>query len=50
MSHLHIPDGLLPVAWWAGGLVVALALLIRASRLSRHASPQRIAYQGRSAR
>jgi ABC-type Co2+ transport system permease subunit len=46
MSHLHIPDGLLSPGWWVSGFVVALILLIRASRLSRAASPQRIAYQG----
>lgn len=46
MSHLHIPDGLLPVWLWASGLVVAVALLARASRRARGQSPQRIAYQG----
>jgi len=28
MSHLHIPDGLLPVWLWLSGLVVALALVM----------------------
>ena len=46
MSHLHIPDGLMPVWLWAGGLALALLLLARASRLARGGSPQRIAYQG----
>jgi cobalt/nickel transport system permease protein len=46
MSHLHIPDGLLPVWLWASGLLLALALLVRGSRLARDHSPQRIAYQG----
>lgn len=46
MSHLHIPDGLLPVVLWAGGLLVALGLLARAAHVSRAQSPQRIAYQG----
>ena len=27
MSHLHIPDGVLPVAFWAPGLALALLLL-----------------------
>lgn len=45
MSHLHIPDGILPPWFWGAGLAVALLLLARASRLARDASPQRIAYQ-----
>lgn len=46
MSHLHIPDGLLPAWLWAGGLGLALILLVRASRIARGHSPQRVAYQG----
>ncbi len=46
MSHLHIPDGLLPVWLWAGGLALALLLLARGSRAARGQTPQRIAYQG----
>jgi len=46
MSHLHIPDGLLPVWLWAAGLALSLLLLVRASRIARGGSPQRIAYQG----
>ncbi len=46
MSHLHIPDGLLPVWLWATGLALSLLLLVRASRIARGGSPQRIAYQG----
>ena len=45
MSHLHVPDGLLPVPLWAGGLLVAFLILLRASHVSRGQSPQRIAYQ-----
>jgi cobalt/nickel transport system permease protein len=32
MSHLHIPDGVLPVWLWAGGLAVALLLLAISAR------------------
>lgn len=46
MSHLHIPDGLLPVWVWGAGLLLALLLLVRASFLARGHSPQRMAYQG----
>lgn len=46
MSHLHIPDGLLPVWLWLAGLLAAVALLVRASRRASGQSPQRIAYQG----
>ena len=46
MSHLHIPDGLLPVWMWGAGLLVALAVLVESSRRARARSPQRIAYQG----
>jgi len=46
MAHLHIPDGLLPVWLWAGGLGLALLLVARASHVARSHSPQRIAYQG----
>ena len=46
MSHLHIPDGLLPVWLWAAGLAAAALLLVRDSRRARRTSPQRIAYQG----
>jgi cobalt/nickel transport system permease protein len=45
MSHLHIPDGVLPVAVWAPGLLVALLLLVLSARFLRGASRQRIAYQ-----
>lgn len=46
MSHLHIPDGLLPAWLWAGGLALALLLLARGSRAARGRTPQRVAYQG----
>jgi cobalt/nickel transport system permease protein len=46
MSHLHIPDGVLPVLLWAPGLGLALLLLVLGARVLRGASPQRLAYQG----
>jgi cobalt/nickel transport system permease protein len=46
MSHLHIPDGVLPLWVWGTGLAVALLLLVRSSRIARDHSPQHIAYQG----
>lgn len=45
MSHLHIPDGVLPPVVWACGLVVMLALLFWSARFTARANPQRIAYQ-----
>jgi cobalt/nickel transport system permease protein len=43
MSHLHIPDGLLPLWLWGSGLLVALVLLLYATRT---ATPQQLAYRG----
>jgi cobalt/nickel transport system permease protein len=43
MSHLHIPDGVLPVWLWAGGWLVTLLALWRTGR---HTAPQTVAYQG----
>lgn len=43
MSHLHIPDGLLPVALWAPALLVSVLLLALAGRGS---TPRRVAFQG----
>lgn len=46
MSHLHIPDGVLPLAIWLPGLVVAIALLFLATRALRDQPRSRAAYQG----
>ena len=46
MSHLHIPDGVLPVAVWLPGLAAGLLLLMWSARLARGASRQQVAYQG----
>jgi len=45
VSHLHIPDGVLPTWLWAGGLALALVLLVLASRVERHESRQQLAYR-----
>ena len=39
MSHLHIPDGLLPVWVWGSGLLIALLFLILGWRRARTQSP-----------
>lgn len=41
MSHIHIPDGVLPFWLWAGGWIVALALVALAARVSRRADIRR---------
>ena len=46
MSHLHIPDGVLPPLLWAPGLALALLLLLVGAWFSRGRSPQQLAYQG----
>jgi cobalt/nickel transport system permease protein len=46
MSHLHIPDGVLPPVLWGPGLLLAGALLLLAVRATRRESPRTIAYQG----
>jgi len=43
MSHLHLPDGVVPWWLWAPALVVVMALLALAGRTR---SAQRVAYQG----
>ena len=37
MTHLHVPDGVLPIALWVPGLAVAVLLLIPSVSLSRRA-------------
>jgi cobalt/nickel transport system permease protein len=42
MSHLHVPDGVLPIALWLPGLAVALLLLVPsvlATRRAKRPSP-----------
>lgn len=45
MSHLHIPDGILPPVLWVLGLVLTGLLLLVSSRVSRSAGPKQIAFQ-----
>ncbi len=46
MTHLHIPDGVLPLAVWLPGLALALVLLALSARAAGRAGPQGLAYQG----
>ncbi|HEY2953824.1 MAG TPA: energy-coupling factor ABC transporter permease [Candidatus Eisenbacteria bacterium] len=46
MSHLHVPDGVLPPLLWGPGLALALVLLALAGRAGGRDAPKRIAYQG----
>jgi len=46
VSHLHIPDGVLPPLLWAPGLALALALLAWTGRAAGRGAPKVIAYQG----
>jgi cobalt/nickel transport system permease protein len=43
VSHLHLPDGVVPVWLWAPALLLVLVLLALSNR---SATPQTVAYQG----
>jgi len=43
MTHLHIPDGLLPIWLWGPAVALVLVLLVLTGRA---VDPRRIAYQG----
>jgi len=45
VSHLHIPDGVLPPILWIIGMVLAGLVLLLSARFTRHLGPQRIAFQ-----
>lgn len=45
MSHLHIPDGVLPIPVWVAGLVVAALVLFLSTRGSEHAGARPVALQ-----
>lgn len=46
MSHVHVPDGVLPPALWIAAWVAAFLLLMVAARATRGRHPQSVAYQG----
>jgi len=46
VSHLHIPDGVLPVPIWGAAWAVALLVLVLSAMMSRRIRPQEIAYRG----
>jgi cobalt/nickel transport system permease protein len=43
VSHLHLPDGLLPIWLWGSALLAVLAIL---ALTARGGAPHRVAYQG----
>lgn len=45
MSHLHIPDGVLPPLVWIAGLLLALLGVAISALVTRGVGPQRIAFQ-----
>lgn len=47
MSHVHIPDGVLPVGWWLTGyLLTALILLIAIRRIEREDVRKKVPFLG----
>jgi cobalt/nickel transport system permease protein len=46
VSHLHIPDGVLPAWLWAPGLAIAVLALLASAWLAPRRTPQQVAYQG----
>ena len=46
MSHLHIPDGVLPLRIWLPGFIAAVAFLFLATWALRDQPRSRAAYQG----
>jgi len=43
LSHLHIPDGVLPPVLWIAGLVLMVVVLFFATRADAHAGPRAVA-------
>lgn len=47
MSHIHIPDGVLPVSWWLiGFLVTAIFLFLAIKNIEKSDVQQKIPYLG----
>src|SRR5262245_53304045 len=46
MTHLHIPDGILPVWLWGGGQLLALTIVALASFHHRRDRPDRMTLLG----
>ncbi len=45
MSHLHIPDGILPPVFWVSGLLLTALLLFWSTSVARQAGPRELAFQ-----
>jgi len=45
MSHLHIPDGILPPLFWVSGLVITALLLLWSTSARRRSGPRELAFQ-----
>ena len=45
MSHLHIPDGILPPVFWVSGLVLTALLLLWSTAVTRRSGPRQLAFQ-----
>ena len=45
MTHLHIPDGILPLRIWLPGLVLALLVLVVSAWLTRRETRPKLAFQ-----
>lgn len=47
MSHIHIPDGVLPIGWWLVGYLVAIGILVIAlQKLEKRDLRKRVPYLG----
>lgn len=46
MTHLHIPDGVLPAWLWGAGWAVAAVALVAGLRVQRRRPATRVAYEG----